>query len=85
MLGYLAIMHQNSLLLGFAKFAGLVHAAVEKVAEDGPEPVHIHQKSIVSLDGFERVKGNIALPVLKSISNALSGVILGKVSLFQHR
>ena len=39
--------------LGFAKFSGLVHAAVEKVAEDGPEAVHIYQEGIVSLDGFK--------------------------------
>jgi hypothetical protein len=51
----LAIMHQKQSLarLGFAKFSGLVHAAVEKVAEDGTEPVHIYQEGIVSLDGFK--------------------------------
>jgi len=58
-------------VLGFAKFSGLVHAAVEKITQDGTEAVHIYQKGVVSLDGFERVKDNLAFPVLKSISNPL--------------
>jgi hypothetical protein len=51
--------------------AGLIHVAVEKVAEYWSETVHIHQKSVMSLNRIERMKLDLTLAVSKSVSNLL--------------
>ena len=51
--------------------AGAIHVAVEKVAEKWSETVHIHQKSVMSLNRIECMKLDLTLAVSKSVSNLL--------------
>lgn len=47
-----------------------VHRTIEEVAQQWPEPVHVHQECIMALDGGQGVELHVPLAVPEAVSDA---------------